>query len=61
MLILKVISTKIVEKDFSNVVTNKQMTKEETLKELEEQYKFEPKELKRVKRELLKSWKQENK
>lgn len=38
---LKIISKKIVEKDFSLVQSGKPMTKEEMVKELKEQYRFE--------------------
>jgi hypothetical protein len=48
MIRLKVISTKIVEKDFSLVQSGKPLTKEEALKELKEQYRFEPEEYQKV-------------
>jgi uncharacterized protein YueI len=40
-IVLKVIDKKIVEKDFSLVVSNKPLTSEEAIKEIKEQYRFE--------------------
>ena len=41
MIQLKVIETRIVEKDVSQVQSNKSMSKEEMIEELKERYKFE--------------------